>query len=141
MPPSDPSSTSHASPLEPASDREAEAIFVVGVSRSGTTLMRRLLETSDRIGIAGENHFLGHHLAREGARHYFRKLGDLNDDRTVRRLVEFIYSGEYARRSLWREPSHFWTWLRQNVPPAGTIGIEPTSKMPRNGPNGVFFER
>ena len=101
---------------DPSTDREAEAIFVVGVSRSGTTLMRRLLETSDRIAIAHENHFMGHHITREGARYYFRKLGDLHDDANVRRLVDFIYSGEFAHRSRLREPSHFWTWLRQNVP-------------------------
>ena len=50
---------------------EPEAIFVVGVARSGTTLMRFLLETSPRIGIARENHYVGHVLERQGARFYF----------------------------------------------------------------------
>ena len=97
-------------------EREAEAVFVVGVSRSGTTLLRRVLETSPRVGIAGENHFMGHLLRREGSRHYFEKLGDMRDDATVRRIVDFIYSGEYRRRSRLREPSHYWTWLVKNVP-------------------------
>jgi hypothetical protein len=98
-----------------AAPEEAEAIFVVGVSRSGTTLMQRVLETSPRIAIAGENHYMGHLLAREGSRHYFRKLGDLRDDATIHRLVTFIYSGEYARRSRFRQPSYFWRWLAKNV--------------------------
>jgi hypothetical protein len=111
---------SAAEPTVPAAsatrDGMAEAVFVVGVSRSGTTLMRRVLETSPLVGIAGENHFMGHLIWREGSRHYFRRLGDLRDDAVVRRLVDFVYSGEYKRRSWLREPSHFWTWLVKNVP-------------------------
>ena len=72
---------------------EPEAIFVVGVPRSGTTLMRFLLEISPRIGIARENHFMGHIFGRRGARHFFRRAGDLADDGAVRRIVEMIYSG------------------------------------------------
>jgi hypothetical protein len=95
---------------------EPEAIFIVGASRSGTTLLRRVLETSDRIAIATENHFLGHVLPREGARHYFARLGDLAADDTIRRLVEFIYSGEFQRRSRWRELSPYWRWLVRVIP-------------------------
>ena len=95
---------------------DVEAVFVVGVSRSGTTLMQRVLERSPRIAIAGENHYMGHLVAREGSRHYFRKLGDLREDTTIHQLVQFIYSGEYARRSRFRQPSYFWRWLATNVP-------------------------
>jgi hypothetical protein len=98
---------------------EPEAIFVCGASRSGTTLLRKILETSDRIAIATENHFVGHLLPREGARFYFRRLGDLVDDDTVRAIVELIYSGEYQRRSRWREISPYWRWLVREVPRAG----------------------
>jgi hypothetical protein len=94
-----------------------EAIFIVGVSRSGTTLLRRILETSDEIAIATENHFLGHVVPREGARYYFRRLGDLADDATIRRLVDYIYSGEFQRRSRWREVSPYWRWLTREVTP------------------------
>jgi len=110
-----PSPRSTAAMTQPV-DGEAEAVFVVGVSRSGTTLLRRVLETSPRVGIAGENHYMGHLIWREGSRHYFAKLGDLHDDATVRRVVDFIYSGEYHRRSKLREPSHYWTWLVKHVP-------------------------
>jgi hypothetical protein len=102
-------------PVPPAQAGEPEAIFVVGASRSGTTLMRNLLGRSDRIGLAPENHFVGHVVDREGARHYFRRLGDLADDATIRQLVEFIYSGEYQRRSRVREISPYWRWLIESV--------------------------
>ena len=91
-------------PVPPALPGEPEAIFIVGASRSGTTLMRTILERSPRIAIARENHFVGHLRESEGARFYFRKLGDLRDDDTVRELGELIYSGEFQRRSRWREP-------------------------------------
>ena len=88
------------------------------VSRSGTTLTRRILDRHSRIGIATENHYLGHLLAWEGARHYFRRLGDLRDDATVRRLVDLIYSPEFQRRSRLRELSPYWRWLTERVPRA-----------------------
>ena len=95
---------------------EPEAIFIVGVSRSGTTLMRRILDKHSRIGIATENHFLGHLLPWEGTRHYFRRLGDPRDDATVRSVVELIYSSELQRRSKLRELSPYWRWLTSKVP-------------------------
>ena len=95
-----------------------EAIFIVGVSRSGTTLARRILDRHSRIAIATENHYLGHLLPWEGARHYFRRVGDLRDDAAVHRLVELIYSGEMQRRSRLRELSPYWRWLTGKVPRA-----------------------
>src|SRR6188472_2714663 len=74
---------------------EPEAIFIVGASRSGTTLMRTILERSPRIAIARENHFLGHLRESEGARYYFRKIGDLHDDAAIGRIVDLIYSGDF----------------------------------------------
>jgi hypothetical protein len=97
---------------------EPEAVFIVGVSRSGTTLMRRVLDSHSRMAIATENHYLGHLLPWEGARAYFRRVGDLRDDAAVRRLVDLVYSGEYQRRSRLREVSPFWRWLMRSVPQA-----------------------
>lgn len=95
---------------------DPEAIFVVGVSRSGTTLMRRVLNGHSRIAIATENHYLGHLLPWEGARAYFRRLGDPRDDATMRRIAGFVYSDEFQRRSRLRELSPYWRWLRRKVP-------------------------
>ncbi|HUG49124.1 MAG TPA: sulfotransferase [Candidatus Limnocylindria bacterium] len=97
---------------------EPEAIFVVGVSRSGTTLLRTVLETSERIAIAPENHFVGHLVRGYGAREQFRRLGDLAEDGTISRVVEFVYSGEMQRRSRLREISPFWRWLIREITPA-----------------------
>jgi hypothetical protein len=86
------------------------------VSRSGTTLTRRVLDRHPLIAIATEGHYLGHLLPWEGARHYFRRGGDLRGDDAVRRLVELIYSGEFQRRSWLREVSPYWRWLTDKVP-------------------------
>ncbi len=77
-----------------------------------------ILDRHSRIAIATENHYLGHLLPWEGARHYFRRVGDLRDDAAVRRLVELIYSGEMQRRSRLRELSPYWRWLTGKVPRA-----------------------
>jgi len=97
---------------------EPEAVFVVGVARSGTTLMRSLLSASDRIAVARESHFMGHIFGRRGARHYFRRAGDLADDATIRRIVDMLYSGEYKNHSRWRNLSPYWLWLMESVPRA-----------------------
>jgi Sulfotransferase family len=78
--------------------------------------MRHLLELSDRIALAPENHFLGHLRRSEGARYYLRRAGDLNSDETMRRIADMLYSGEFQRRSRWREVGPFWRWLIATVP-------------------------
>ena len=90
----------------------------MGVSRSGTSLMRMVLSSHSRIAIAGENHYLGHLLPWEGARFSFRRVGDLRDDDAVRRLVTLIYSDGFQRGSRLREASPFWRWLAKRVPRA-----------------------
>jgi len=87
-------------------------IFIVGVSRSGTTLMRRILNNSDQIAISNENHFLGHLISTEGVRYKFRKLGDLSDDDNVHKLADYIYYGDLERSfNKYRSWSYHWKWI------------------------------
>jgi hypothetical protein len=90
-------------------------IFIVGLSRSGTTLMRKIINSSDEIGICDENHFLGHLIPSQGARHAFRKIGNLSNDENVHRLVNYIYSGEYERDTKYRLISFQWRWMIKRV--------------------------
>jgi Sulfotransferase family len=94
----------------------AEAVFVVGVNRSGTTLMRRILEASSTLAVAAESHYLGHLVARQGVHHAVSRLGDLRDEEAVERVVAHIYDGGLRRRSWFREPSRQWVWLLRKVP-------------------------
>ena len=127
-------SPDHAPSAEPATEPEAadavtaspsmlerrpgepEAIFVVGVSRSGTTLMRRILGRHSRIAIADENHFMGHLLPGQGVRHAVGRIGDLHDDANVGRLVELLYSDAFLRGSRTRDVSPFWKAFAAEVP-------------------------
>jgi hypothetical protein len=99
-----------------AERREPEAIFVVGVPRSGTTLMRMILGKHSRIAIAGESHYLGHRLPKRGVRQDLRRAGDLRSDEAVRRLVARLYADEVRRGSWRRAGGQFWRWLVRRVP-------------------------
>jgi hypothetical protein len=92
-------------------------IFIVGVSRSGTTLMKNILNQSDSIAIARENHFMGHLIGSEGMRQKFRKVGDLAEDQNVVRLVDYIYSKDFNRGSIFRKASSHWRWIIRRVEP------------------------
>lgn len=94
---------------------ETDYIFIVGMSRSGTTLMRNILNKSDQIAISRENHFLGHLLGSEGMRHKFRKFGDLHEDENVRRLVDHLYSGGSEKSSWLRRSSAHWRWITRRI--------------------------
>jgi len=90
-------------------------IFIVGLSRSGTTLMRNILNQSDWIAISHENHFLGHLIGAEGMRQKFRKFGDLSNDQNVHKLVDHLYSGGSERSSWLRRASSHWRWITRRI--------------------------
>jgi hypothetical protein len=93
----------------------ADAIFVVGVHRSGTTLMRSILNASSIVAITNENHYFGHLLAAEGVHRAVQGFGDLHDDAVVDRVVAHLYE-RVAVGHWFREPSRAWVWLIRNVP-------------------------
>ncbi len=95
--------------------RKAEFVSIVGSSRSGTTLMRRILNKSSQIAISYENHYLGHIIKSEGAIFKFRKFGDLSKDQNVINLTNYIYSGEFEKESKYRGISPHWKWIIQNI--------------------------
>lgn len=98
------------------------ALFVVGVSRSGTTLMRRILESSDEIAICSENHYMGHLIASEGVRQQIRRrFGDDREDETAQRIVNFIYGNGLERGSRLRGVSRQWRWTVRHVPKAAFL--------------------
>jgi hypothetical protein len=95
---------------------EPEAIFVVGVSRSGTTLLSRVLAHHPRVAIAPENHYLRHLLPKLGVRHDIRRLGDLEDDAVVRNIAGRISEGRLQGLRWARANSPFFVWLTRQVP-------------------------
>jgi len=94
---------------------EPEAIFVVGLSRSGTTLLRMVLGKHSRIAIADETHYLGHLLPGQGVRRRVREAGDLRNDANVRQLVNRLYDPAFLAGTRLREPSPFWRWLAKRI--------------------------
>jgi hypothetical protein len=85
-----------------------ENIFIVGCNRTGTTLLRQILNKSRRIAIAPETHFL-RRFSSVGVGKRLEKMGALSDNRNVIRLIDFMYSGREVCGSA------YWEWLRKNV--------------------------
>ena len=51
----------------------ADHVFVVGLSRSGTTLVRHILNSHSKLAIAPESHYLGHQFPGAGVRAVLRQ--------------------------------------------------------------------
>jgi len=100
-----------STPIHSLRDRP---VFIVGASRSGTTLMRKILNASHELAICGENNFLGHLIGSEGVRQKLRRFGDLARDENARRAVTALYTGELAGRSRTDAKAH-WKWITTKV--------------------------
>lgn len=70
-------------------------IFVVGLPKTGTKLIESILEKSPGIDYktCGETFFMGHFMHR-GVRHRLKRFGDLSEVGNVRKMVDFLYSGQ-----------------------------------------------
>jgi len=73
-------------------------VFVCGLPRTGTKLARNVLQNAQHIHcrISPEIWFFGD-LFRPGIRRAIRKYGNMSNDRNVRKLVEYMYSGKFQR--------------------------------------------
>lgn len=81
--------------------------FIVGSFRSGTTLMRHILNSSQDIAICGETHFLGDLFGQKyGFRYKFAKIGNIATDDGAAKVVDYIYN---------LRVSNFWDWIQKNV--------------------------
>lgn len=116
LPSPDPGPGPGSGPKLTSAPGEPEAIFVVGVSRSGTTLLSRVLDHHPRVAIAPENHYMRHLLPRLGVRHDIRALGDLEDDEVVREIADRIAEGRLQGLRWARANSPFFVWLARRVP-------------------------
>jgi hypothetical protein len=94
----------------------AEYVFVVGLSRSGTTLMRRMLNSAPEVAIGPESHFMGHLLPGFGVRDRLAKIERRGDaGRDAERIAELLYD-RMPQESGPRRSSRLWTWLVRAVP-------------------------
>lgn len=81
-------------------------IFIVGMGRTGSTLTRRILNSSSEVGIGGESHFL-RNLPRIGfrAQRSFRQtlagVGDLSSETGARQVVDYIFSDHGRHYNFW----------------------------------------
>jgi len=79
-------------------------VFVVGSFRSGTTLVRKILDSSEEISICPETQFLGYFIS-SGYRERIAEAGDLSSDVNVSKAVEYMYSFKEG----------YWRWLQKNI--------------------------
>lgn len=108
-------------------------IFIVGSYRSGTSLLRHVLNHSKDVAISGESHFFGSprtvtnflkcllhrpeyvseryesRLLKDrppGSRQVLAQAGDLTTETGAKQIVEYIYTAR----------PNFWGWLAEHIP-------------------------
>ena len=85
-----------------------DRVFIVGLPRTGSTLLRTILNKSERVSICAETHFLSR-WSRIGRKRQISRFGDLRVDRNAEAFVDAIFSPRYASLK------DFWGWLNNNV--------------------------
>ena len=88
--------------------RANDYVFVVGLPRTGSTLLRTLLNRSDYISIAAETHFLNQ-FARIGKKKRLLRFGDLHEERGLNLFLDDLFN---ERRAAGKD---FWSWLNHNI--------------------------
>ena len=79
--------------------------------------MRMVLLKHSRVAIADENHFLGHPWPWLDRSWSPERVGSLDTDDDVRRLVDRIYSDGFQRGTWFRGQSGLWRWTARKMPP------------------------
>jgi Sulfotransferase family len=79
-------------------------IFIVGLSRTGSTLTRNILNCSEDVGISDETHFFGSIRrlgvqTRQGFWQQLAKVGDISTDGGAEKVVDYIYN--IRKKSFW----------------------------------------
>jgi hypothetical protein len=85
-----------------------EHVFIVGCPRTGSTLLRQILNKSERVCITSETHFL-RRISRVGMHKRILRFGDLGRDENVERLIDFLYAERNA------EIRGYWNWFYRQV--------------------------
>lgn len=86
--------------------QDIDHIFIVGLGRTGSTLTRQILNSSDCIGIGGESHFfrdlprLGFQ-SQSGVRHQLAKIGDLTTDEGTKKIVDHLFMPQQKHMVFW----------------------------------------
>lgn len=82
-------------------------VFIVGCNRTGTSLVRQILNKSVQMCLCSETHFL-RRLSRVGVTRPFGGFGDLALEANVQRLVNYIYADHRVLKI------SYWQWLKRN---------------------------
>lgn len=82
-------------------------VFVVGCNRSGTSLLRQILNKSAELCLCPETHFL-RRLASDSVNQTRQRFGDLSLESNVRRFVNYIYADHRTLKI------SYWLWLKRN---------------------------
>jgi hypothetical protein len=88
---------------------ENELVFIVGCPRTGSTLLRQILNKSERICITSETHFM-RRMSRVGKQKQILAFGSLHNDVNADRFLDYLYSEQHAAAR------GYWAWFNQNVP-------------------------
>jgi len=85
-----------------------EMLFIIGLPRTGSTLLRSILNRSPSICISAETHFLTK-WARAGRQKRLLRYGDLQSDASIDRFLDDIFSAQRAKGN------DFWGWLNRHI--------------------------
>ena len=93
--------------MTPGASSAETTLFLVGTARSGSTLLRHVLNRSPLVTIAPETHF----MRRAQKLRLEQRLLESRDEGDLAVLVEALYGIDQHSRT------GYWAWLRRNVAP------------------------